>query len=102
MGNSLDEFEVRMTFNSNGKVDRVEYADGAGCGHSKEVDPYATTVNELVEYHLRHYKTSHRMEPSRMCNFMLPHPSDPGIEYRCNLEPHIGDDHELVLKRKRK
>lgn len=100
MGRSLDEFDIRLTFNNEGKVETAEYADGAGCGHSKEIDPYATTVWELIEYHLRHYKVSHKMTPVRLCSFVLPHPTEP-IEYHCNLEPHIGDDHELVSRRKK-
>lgn len=96
----LDNFEVRLSFDAEGKVAKAEYHDQDGCGHSLERDPYATTMWELIEYHLKHYKVGHRMTPARLCNFVLPHPSEP-IEYHCNREPHIGDDHELVSRRKK-
>lgn len=96
----LDGFDIRLKFDHDGKTDTVEYADGDGCGHSREFDPYATTLHEVVEYHLKHYKIGHKMSPVRTCSFVLPHPSEP-IEYVCNREPHIGDDHELVSRRKK-
>lgn len=101
MGNCLDEFEVRMRFGSDGKVVTAEYADGAGCGHSKEIDPYSTTVQDLIDYHLRHYKVSHRMEPKRMCGFELPCPGNETLVFVCTLEPHNGDDHELRTRVKK-
>lgn len=100
MGRRLDGFDIELTFDSDGKVATTEYRDGDGCGAAREFDPYATTLWEVVEHHLRHYKVSHKMTPVRMCDFVLPHPAEP-IEYHCNREPHIGDDHELVSRRKK-
>ena len=99
MGNRLDGFDIELRFNNEGKVETAEYADGGGCGHSREIDPYATTVWELIEYHLSHYKRSHRMEPARLCGFTLDHPNEADIKFVCNLEPHIGDEHQLAAKR---
>lgn len=101
MGRRLDGFDVELAFDAEGKVSKTEYSDGDGCGARREFDPYATTVWEMVQYHLKHYKTSHKMEPARMCTFSMPHPTVSEILFECNREPHIGDEHELVAKRNR-
>lgn len=97
----LDEFDIRISFNAKGEVEAASYCDGDGCGHEREM-PGNTTVNHLVTYHLSHYKTSHRVEPTKMCGYELPMPGRDDIVFMCNRDPHIGDDHELVKKRKRK
>lgn len=102
MGRRLDGFDIELTFTSDGKLSTASYRDGDGCGVAREFDPWSVTLYEVIDYHLKHYKVSHRMEPSRMCGFVLAHPTDETISYHCNLEPHIGDDHELVLKTSRK
>lgn len=100
MGRRLDGFDIELTFDPKGEVESLRYSDGDGCGHSHEVTP-ETPLAQVVEYHLRHYKRSHRMEPTKMCNFVLLHPHVVEIEYHCSREPHIGDDHELVPKYRR-
>lgn len=100
MGRRLDGFDIELTFTADGKIDTVSYRDGDGCGAEALFSDPNTKLRDVVDYHLAHYKRSHRMEPARMCDFTLPHPSDMSIEYHCNREPHIGDDHELVSRRK--
>lgn len=95
----LDDFNIGLTFNSQGQVDTVEYRDSDGCGHSALFSDPSTKLLDVVQYHLAHYKRGHRMEPARFCGFTLDHPGDDDIKFVCNLEPHIGDEHELVAKR---
>lgn len=97
MGRRLDGFDIELTFDEDGRVATTAYCDGEGCGISRPFDQ-STPLGELVEYHLKHYKVSHRMTPQRMCNFVLPHPTRPETEYHCSREPHSGDDHELVSR----
>jgi hypothetical protein len=99
MGRRLDGFDIELQFDHEGGIKTVSYRDGDGCGHEALFSDPNVKLRDVVDYHLAHYKRSHRMEPSRMCNFVLPHPTEP-TEYHCNREPHIGDDHELVARRK--
>lgn len=100
MGSQLDGFDIGLTFTDEGKVGTVRYIDGSGCGHSALFSDPNTKLRDVVEYHLAHYKRGHRMEPARRCGFALPHPDNITIEYHCNREPHIGDDHKLVIRGK--
>lgn len=100
MGSRLDGFDIQLEFDAKGKVRTISYADGNGCGHSALFSNPATKLTEVVDYHLAHYKQSHRMEPRKKCSFELPHTSEAGdLIYYCTLEPHPGDNHELELKR---
>lgn len=97
----LDGFDIRLSFAADGKVETVSYADGDGCGHEALFSDPNTKLRDVVDYHLAHYKRSHRIEPTRMCGYSLPMPGNDKVHFVCNRDPHIGDDHELVKKLKR-
>lgn len=97
MSSSLDDFNIRLEFNAVGEVSKISYWDQAGCGHEKAVDP-GTSVDDVVLYHLKHYRESHRMAPPRTCPYQVEAVHLGIIPYqvetvhlgimRCVLEPH--------------
>lgn len=90
MGRNINEFIVQLEFNDAGEVTAVIYWDQEGCGHRREIDEESKVVN-LVDYHLAHYRKSHRMEPPKRCPMQMtgvdPDSRLPMI-FRCTLEPH--------------
>lgn len=90
MGNSLDEFNVRLEFDHNGDVSRASYWDQAGCGHEKEMD-LGTPLDDVVSYHLHHYRESHLMTPPRRCGFKIKADLPGGVTgavLHCVRDPH--------------
>lgn len=92
MGSNINGFEVRLKFDAAGKVEEAHYSDSDGCGHSK---PFTvgvgsmTTLQEVIDYHLGHYKRSHEMVPPKFCGKEFRDDST-GLEvtYECQEAPH--------------
>lgn len=90
----LENFDIRLGFSARGEVVKAEYADGDGCGHSKEFSVGVgsmTTLQELIEYHLNHYWKSHKQKPKELCGYSVTGYSEntkvPTV-FICRLEPH--------------
>lgn len=94
----LDNFDIHITFDADGKVNATLYSDGDGCGHTQQIDIQAKVAN-LVDYHLEHYRRSHKQVPKQYCRFTLAHPQVDNIEFYCVLEPHTNEDHELRTRK---
>lgn len=92
MGANLEEFIVRVKFDKAGQPSEVIYWDQEGCGHEQRVDIQARVIN-LVDYHLSHYRKSHRMTPKSRCGFTV---EADHLKFECHLEPHgPGIKHKL-------
>lgn len=85
MGSNIDEFIVRIGFAPDGTVDEVRYWDQEGCGHER-VMSLGDDVDDMVQYHLRHYQESHGMKPPRRCAYAIR--TELGTLLRCTLDPH--------------
>jgi len=98
MGSNIKEFIVSLEFTDQGELATATYWDQEGCGHTQQMDPEAKIVN-MVDYHLAHYKKSHRLEPRKRCPMAMtgvdPSSQRP-INFRCTLEPHSANvKHQL-------
>lgn len=93
MGSNIHDFIVRLEFAPDGTVEHVYYRDQEGCGHEHAV-PLSSYVDDMIEYHLKHYRESHYMAPPRKCGLSVEVvvPGVPEPKYvTCSLEPHSND-----------
>lgn len=92
MGN-IEEFIVRVRFDNDGQASEVVYWDQEGCGHERVITLHAKIVN-LVDYHLNHYRVSHKMVPRKRCPMQMfgvdPQTQKP-VSFRCILTPHSAE-----------
>jgi hypothetical protein len=85
MGGNLNEFIIKIEFGGDGDVTGVRYLDQDGCGHEHAV--YLDTgVDDLIQYHLKHYRESHDMTPRKRCSATLH--VQVGSPLRCVHDPH--------------
>jgi hypothetical protein len=96
---ALENFDIRLEFNAEGKVNTVSYADGDGCGHEALFSDPNTKLRDVVDYHLRHYLVGHKQSPKKRCPMTMtgvdPDTQTP-LNFRCILEPHrAGSRHQL-------
>lgn len=86
MGSNINEFVVRLEFGPDGEVTDVTYWDR--CGHERTMSISGWSLDDMTEYHLKHYRESHDLRPPLRCPFtvdtLLPH----AAKMRCVLEPH--------------
>lgn len=96
MGSRLDGFDVDLEFGPDGGVDKVYYRDSEGCGHAHEL-LFTDTVDELVNYHLNHYRRNHDMAPQPWCAHRLELAD--GSELRCVKDPQfLHDEHVFTWR----
>lgn len=105
MGSNIEEFEVRLKFGADGKVEEAHYVDAIGCGHQYPlaVHPGAvTTLQEVIDYHLGHYKRGHHQEPPKFCGKQfLDTSTGMKVTYECREEPHESNPMGHVLTQKK-
>lgn len=101
MGNSLDDFNIRLEFDHNGDVSKASYWDQAGCGQERVMD-LGTPLDDVVSYHLKHYRESHRMQPPKLCGYQIKADTPGGIKgavLRCVHEKHgPGTNHRFEIR----
>ena len=85
----IDEFVVKIEFDSNGAVDEVRYWDQGGCGH-EHVMSLGDDLDDLVQHHLKHMAQSHGLRPPRKCPVEIKQLDDDGdvTYHQCVLDPH--------------
>lgn len=94
MGRRIDGFDIHLSFDANGLVVGYTYGDDEGCGHTRQFST-TTELGEVAKYHLRHYKSSHKMEPAKRCTYTLKD-TEAGLSFECTLPPHgVTINHEL-------
>jgi hypothetical protein len=91
----ISGFDIRLEFGPDGDVDHVFYWDQEGCGHERAFS-LGSPLDDVISYHLKHYRGSHRMTPPKRCPFTLADTT--GGRYHCRLEPHKTGNHVLEVE----
>lgn len=89
MGSNINEFIIKIGFAPDGTVDEVRYWDQEGCGHEHLLS-LGDDLDDVIQYHLMHYRVSHEMLPPRKCPVEIKQLSGDGdVTYlQCVHDPH--------------
>lgn len=85
----LNDFNIRIEFAPDGEVEHAYYWDQEGCGHERAFN-LTTDLDDVIAYHLKHMRESHRLTPIPMCQYVIAITDDHGDkrQVRCIREVH--------------